>query len=411
MNIEWGYLMKSTSISEQYIYPPDIPPVAGPEGIFYDFNDGARILLPEGKWHVRLFDADSGNLLFSCNADNGWVVSNKKYFVRFQIQVFHQGEEKPFLDETLDLKNKSVVISFPVGTLGDLIGWFTYAERFQFQHKCHLECVMGEEIIELLAGQYPDFTFSSYATLRSHAPYATYRIGLFFGGNSESQPIDFRQVGFHRSAGWILGTDPRESPPRLNLSAPRIINEPYVCIAVQSTCQAKYWNNGTGWSEVVTHLKALGYRVLCIDLHAHHGEGYVWNHIPWGAEDFTGRVPLQERVNLLRHASFFVGLASGLSWLAWACRIPVVLISGFSLPNSEFYTPWRVFNSHGCNGCWEDTTLNFDHYDFFWCPRHKGTPRQYECTRLITGKQVNGVISQLHASLEPSLKPGRVDYL
>lgn len=124
----------------------------------------------------------------------------------------------------------------------------------------------------------------------------------------------------------------------------------------------------------------------------------MWNHIPWGAEDVTGRLPLQERVDLLRHASFFIGLPSGLSWLAWACHIPVVLISGFSLPDSEFYTPWRVFNSHGCNGCWDDTRLDFDHQDFFWCPRHKGTPRQYECTQLITGTQVNGVINRVHGT-------------
>jgi hypothetical protein len=23
----------------------------------------------------------------------------------------------------------------------------------------------------------------------------------------------------------------------------------------------------------------------------------------------------------------------------------------------------------------------FDHKDFLWCPRHAGTPRQFECTR------------------------------
>lgn len=95
---------------------------------------------------------------------------------------------------------------------------------------------------------------------------------------------------------------------------------------------------------------------------------------------------------------FFIGLSSGLSRLAWATHIPVVLISGFTLPVSEFYTPWRIFSSHGCNGCWDDTSLNFDHKDFLWCPRHKNTPRQFECTRLITGKQVNGVIDKLHAS-------------
>lgn len=104
--------------------------------------------------------------------------------------------------------------------------------------------------------------------------------------------------------------------------------------------------------------------MLCIDRQARHGQGFVWNHIPYGAEDFTGDIPLQERVDLLRHASFFIGLASGLSWLARATDIPVVLISGFSLPNSEFYTPRRVFSSHGCNGCWDDTSVDFDHQDF-----------------------------------------------
>ncbi|EDG2061822.1 autotransporter strand-loop-strand O-heptosyltransferase [Salmonella enterica] len=385
--------------TSSFLLPPEVPVCTGPDGILFDFNDGARVCLPEGGWHVRLLDDDAGNILFSCDSPGGWVTSTKKYFVRFRIQVFRQGETKPVLDERLDLRDKPVLILFPTGTLGDLLGWFHYAERFRQLHQCRLECVMGQEIIDLLAPQYPDILFSTKASVRTENPYASYRIGLFFGGDTSRQPVDFRKVGFHRNAGHILGVDTREAPPRLKLDAERKIPEPYVCIAVQSTCQAKYWNNGHGWAEVVAHLKSLGYRVLCIDRHARHGQGFVWNHIPYGAEDVTGSIPLQERVDLLRHASFFIGLGSGLSWLAWAAGIPVVLISGFSLPGSEFYTPWRVFSSHGCNGCWDDTALNFDHQDFLWCPRHKGTDRQYECTRLITGRQVNGVVDRLHLEL------------
>jgi hypothetical protein len=33
---------------------PDMPTCEGPMGIFYDFNDGARIFLPEGNWHVSI---------------------------------------------------------------------------------------------------------------------------------------------------------------------------------------------------------------------------------------------------------------------------------------------------------------------------------------------------------------------
>jgi hypothetical protein len=202
-------------------------------------------------------------------------------------------------------------------------------------------------------------------------------------------------VGLHRTAGHILGVDPKEEPPRLALSVSRRIAGPYVCIATKSSCQAKFWNNGHGWNMVVGHLKSLGYRVLAIDREATVGLGFTWNQIPHEAEDFTGNLPLAERIALLRHADFFIGLGSGLSWLAWACKIPVILISGFSLPNCEFETPYRVYSAHGCKGCWDDTAVNFDHRDFLWCPRHKGTERQYECTRLITGQQVIGHIDRL----------------
>ncbi|EFL9567052.1 autotransporter strand-loop-strand O-heptosyltransferase, partial [Escherichia coli] len=173
-----------------FISPPDIPTQHGPDNILYDFNDGARVLLPEGKWHVRLLDADSGNILFCCDISNGWVTSSKKYFVRFRIQVFRQGEETPLLDETLNLTDRDVLISFPTGTLGDLLGWFPYAERFQSLHQCRLECTMAQDIIDLLAPQYPQICFSTPEKPRTTEPYATYRVGLYFGGDTNNQPVD-----------------------------------------------------------------------------------------------------------------------------------------------------------------------------------------------------------------------------
>ncbi len=94
----------------------------------------------------------------------------------------------------------------------------------------------------------------------------------------------------------------------------------------------------------------------------------MWNRIPQGAEDETGDKPLAERIRYLRHAAFFVGLSSGLSWLAWATGIPVVMISGFTHPINEFHTPYRVINYSACNSCWNDPRIRFDHYDFLYCP-------------------------------------------
>ncbi|ALB54717.1 autotransporter strand-loop-strand O-heptosyltransferase [Cronobacter universalis] len=393
-------LSSSASNGYAFILPPEIPTQQGPEGIFYDFNDGARLLLPAGDWRVEISDDETGNILFASDIAEGWVISTKKYYVPFRLQVWKKGESEPLLDHALDMRDKPVLISFPTGTLGDLVGWVPYAERFRQTYGCQVECTMAQPIIDLFAPVYPELQFYAperWASQRTHRepPYATWRVGLFFQGDLDKQPFDFRAVGLHRTAGHILGVDPSEIVPDLRVNSPRQIAEPYVCIATQSTSQAKFWNNGSGWHEVIEFLKAQGYRVLCIDKERVVGRGYVWNKIPHGVEDFTGNLPLRDRVALLEHAEFFIGLGSGLSWLAWGCRIPVVLISGFSLPASEFYTPWRVINTHVCNGCWDDVRLNFDHQDYFWCPRHKGTDRQYECTRFITGKQVIGHLRRL----------------
>src|SRR5262249_41524531 len=146
-----------------------------------------------------------------------------------------------------------------------------------------------------------------------------------------------------------------------------------------------------------------------IDQKPVHGGGIVWNHIPYGAEDETGDRPLAERARWLRHAELFVGLSSGLSWLAWAAGTPVVMVSGFTPSTNEFHTPFRVINWHACSSCWTDPRHRFDHKDFLWCPRHASTPRQFECTRLITPEQVIAAIGRVPAVAARAAKAGALD--
>jgi hypothetical protein len=40
-------------------------------------------------------------------------------------------------------------------------------------------------------------------------------------------------------------------------------------------------------------------------------------------------------------------------------------------------------------------SIRFDHHDFLWCPRHAGTKRHFECTRLITSAQVIRAIQSI----------------
>ena len=94
----------------------------------------------------------------------------------------------------------------------------------------------------------------------------------------------------------------------------------------------------------------------------------------------------------------FIGLSSGLSWLAWCCHVPVVLISGFTDPGNEFGTPYRVQNRTVCHGCWNDTRIEFDHFNFFWCPRKEKDADKFECTKAITSKMVTDQIKRIERS-------------
>ena len=388
-----------------FIEPTPRPTMLGAEKIHYDFNFGCRVELPvltgSKKWKLRFTDTVTSNTIFEVEAEGGTFQSTKTYFVPFRIECWR--DEKLVFSHELSLKDKIAQIQIPVGTIGDVIAWFPYVDLFQKKHQCKLICVISDVVRPLFEGTYPNIKFASSEEAQQMQKdiYATYRLGLYFDDwNCIRQPVDFRYVGLHKTAAHILGVEPIETPPLLDIGhAERLIKEPYVCIAVQSSTQSKYWNNPQGWYELVKWLNESGYRVLCIDKDAVWGQGNCWNYIPNGAEDMTGPKPLLERARLLKHADFFVGLSSGLSWLAWAAGTPTVMISGFTHPNNEFQTPYRVFNHHTCNSCWNDPRQIFDHFDFMWCPRHKGTERQFECTRLITVDHVKRLISKIPGTL------------
>ena len=363
-------------------------------GLCFDFNYGARVTVPEGNWRVKLIDRDMFVTLYDSPASGAMITSTKKYFVNFRLEIYK--DDRLILEHNYDASKKNVLIKFPEGALGDNLAWFPYAQAFKYKHNCEVYCAIGKELAEIFKPAYPDLHFVD-VNERPEGIYATYYMGIFFPCDDRvHQPVDFRVVGLQKNIPYILGLKPDEiRPVILPKNKERKIKEPYVCIAAQSTTQAKYWNNPTGWMNVVKHLKDKGYRVLCIDREASHGYGSRWNTIPYGAEDFTGAIPLQERVDLLYHADFFVGLSSGLAWLAWGVDKPIVMISGFTLPHNEFYTPYRAINYHVCNGCWSDSSIEFVHSEFDWCPRLKNTDRQFECSRFITADYVNSIIDQL----------------
>lgn len=278
--------------------------------------------------------------------------------------------------KTLNIINES-------GSLGDFIAWTPIVAKYAKQNNLKINYYTPYKSV--LEDSYREINFYNYNDKNNIDLSKSIFIGCF-------ENINWRTMSLQEVASSILNIEHTEERPIINKKFKKQNNfsKKYVCIATQSTAQCKYWNNETGWSKIVYYLKSIGYEVVCIDKHSSFGIASQMNFIPNGCINKTGDLPLEDRINDLMHCEFFIGLGSGLSWLAWACDKPVVMISGFSDPKSEFYTPYRVHNKNVCNSCWNDPDHKFDPSNWLWCPRNKN----FECSREISFEMVKEKIDQ-----------------
>jgi autotransporter strand-loop-strand O-heptosyltransferase len=135
-------------------------------------------------------------------------------------------------------------------------------------------------------------------------------------------------------------------------------------------------------------LRKEGITPVCIDRHGSFGNDGWWNEVPSSAVKKQG-MNLQEMTNYIHHSEFFIGISSGLSWVAHALGKKVVMISGVTSLDNEFEEDTiRISNQNVCNGCINNPSVWFDPSDWLWCPFHKNTERQFECTKTITPDEV-----------------------
>ena len=359
------------------------------EGLRYDFNFGLRLDVPDGNFRVRISDADSGIIFFDKYVPQAVrLISVEQYFIRWRIEIFRDGKE--VFKHTLDLNRRKVLLLIN-GGLGDTLALLPSAREFKRRHNCELFISLpSDSLSELVARLYPELIQVSRAVPRTYAVY----FPSMFTSNLMIAPADYRNMPMERMGGALLGLNLLPAKPTFKPTARRPISEPYVCIGVQASGTRKGWLYPGGWDVVVDYLKRLGYRVLCIDKIAEQTNDGITISKLEGAEDFTGDLPIMDRANMLYHAEFFIGLSSGLAWVADAVNCPVVLICGFSKDWFEFHTPYRVINRLVCNGCFNDLRVD---YKKTKCPYHEGTERELECQKKISPRQVINAIDRLIA--------------
>ena len=345
------------------------------------------------KYLIKFINNVNNESLYETEISNNmWTKPSIEYFINWRIEVYDKENNELVFEHNYNAKDKRVYIHFESSAIGDTLAWFPAIEEFKNTHKCQVICSTFHN--EWFEKEYPDLEFVNPGT-EVNDLYAMYTVGWFYNEDrtvtNSKIPIDFKQHPLGETSTSVLGLKYREIKPKITIpNKSKQIEGKYVVIAPHASAHAKYWNYKGGWQAVIDYLNEQGYKVVMI---TYEKLGDKWHDSKLGGTlknviDKTGNYPIEDRMLDLKYADAFIGVGSGLSWLSWSIGTPTILISGFSLPYSEFTDCERVFNydNNVCTGCFNKHWLNPG--DWEWCPEHKNTYKQFECTKTIKSSRV-----------------------
>jgi autotransporter strand-loop-strand O-heptosyltransferase len=355
--------------------------------VYFHFVRGAFLEIKGSKqaeYDIKFINNKNGRILYTTSiSTNMWTRCNLEYFIEWRIEIYENG--KLWFEHLYNAEHKRVYVALDSKALGDSLAWIPYVEEFGKVHNCKM--VVSTFMNTMFESRYPNIEFVEPGTNVQNL-YAMYGIGLFYNEDSTiniyKNPIDPKGQTMQKMCSDILGLEYKEIKPKLKERKPYIeSNYKQVCIGIHGTAQSKFWNNPTGWQDVVDWLNAKGYVVKLL---SKEGDNYMGNQLPNGIVKHPNG-PLELVMDEMLKSKAFIGIGSGLSWLSWGLDVPTVLISGFSYDWAEMKDCIRIAAPKGkCEGCFN--RLRLDAGDWNWCPDHKGTERQFECTKTITSEMV-----------------------
>lgn len=320
----------------------------------------------DSDFDVRFYDENDVCQYQSIIKSNSWVRLNRQYYTKWKTYVYQ--DNQLIYENVLDLHGKRVFIAFESKSLGDTLAWIGYCEEFRKKHQCKvIVSTFWNKILD-----YPELELVEPGT--SVSCYAMYRIGWFYDSNKET--VLCNTIPLQKAASNILGLDFEEVRPRLKYDIGNNKYGKYVTIATNSTSGLKFWLR-SHWQEVIDFLVESGYNVINTSK-----ERNPFNNC-YQLEDTS----IENTMSVIHHSEKFIGLSSGISWLAFGLGKKVIMIAGFTDINHEFECI-RPYNTNVCHACWNKPDIRFDAGDWAFCPNHKGTNRQFECQNSITPNMV-----------------------
>jgi len=331
---------------------------------------------------VKFINKNTGGIEYSQKVGSDcWVRAGKQYFIDWKVKVEDENGNTLF-EHDYNAEGKRVYIALDSKSLGDTLAWFPYVDEFRKKHNCKVVCSTFHN--HLFQNQYPEIEFIRPGET-ANGLYAMYTVGWFYFADGKmdlnKNVSDFRCIPLQQTSSDILGLKFKEVIPKLKKSL--ISKKKQISIAIHGTAQAKYWNNIDGWQKIVDWCSNKGYEVFLLSKEE---DGYMGNAHPKGIK-YLNSYDLDNTIKTLHESELFIGISSGLSWLSWATNTPTVVISGFTEPYTEPESCYHLDAPQGkCRGCFNSHQL--DAGDWNWCPIHKGTDLQFECSKSITSEMV-----------------------
>ena len=283
---------------------------------------------------------------------------------------------------------RTILIQINSNSLGDTIAIMPCVEYYMSKTNDNVLVKSNPRYNSLFKESYPNIKFFEDGMSYDK------KIELNYNFNLPLQTGFAQQLGFFN---WEYIKPKVDIPTK-----ERPINGKYVTISIHSTSQLKYWNHPLGkvsqpvspyWNDLCSMLRKEGLTPVIIEKDEMFGIEPYRNGMPIKANKKLG-LNLEDTMNYIQHSEFYIGLSSGLSWLAHSMNKKVAMISNFSEDSHEFdllcndYK--RITNKSVCHGCWNKVNKEhkFDPSDWYWCPLHKDTERQFECHTSIKPEYV-----------------------
>jgi autotransporter strand-loop-strand O-heptosyltransferase len=348
-----------------------------------------QITEDEGKnreYEVSFVDRSDNKEIYKTKLNvGGWAQLSRKYLSDIAVFVRFEGRTITQVNFLEQIKGKRVFISFESKALGDTLAWIPYCMEFSKFYECKV--IVSTFKNHFFRNKYPELNFSERGEVVNNI-IGMFEIGWFW--EKEKEPVNPILIPLQKTATNILKLPFKEILPEIDFTpTTRPIEEKYVCISMYSTSQCKLWYY---WQDLINFLNDNGYKVIEISKEEEMKSQKTSN--------FTNLLRITDTsfettMNYIHHSEFYIGLSSGLSWLAWSLRKKVYMISNFTDKDHEFtINTIRINDETICHSCWHDEKFRFDKGSWTWCPRHEDTPRQFECHKLITAEKVINKIQE-----------------